>query len=149
MSYGSAQGVAEFASTWTDNGYFLDPDAYQPGTNPSLETVERWLEQYSNLMDLTLGGQGFENPVTDPRALSVIDMKVNKAVADLVALSHEKGRLFADRFQASGQDGSAILEREFMAWVIARINDFESWGIPRIIDQVRGSAFSVPATRQL
>lgn len=155
MPYGSAQGVAEHASTWTDDGAFLDADAYQPGTIPSLETVERWIEEVSDLMDLALAGEGFTTPVINSmsdkaaQALRILGAKVNVAVADLVKLQHDKGRLFTDRFRETGEDGSAILEREFVTWVKKRVNNFEAFGIPRIIDQAEGTSYSVPAGRQL
>ncbi len=149
MAYGSPEAVAAFASTWTDNGEWKDPDLYGDGaTNPTLEQVEEWLDEVSVLMDLALAGEGFTVPVTHVSAVKALGLKVSALVADLVHLVHDKGRLFSDRLQETGTNPTSLIERDISSWVTRRVNAFEAFGIPRKIDYPIGGAYSVPAARQ-
>lgn len=143
MAYGSATGVAAFASTWTNAGVF------DTTTSPTLATVTTWLDQVSELMNISLSQQGFGIPVTQEDAKKALDLKVNILVADLVKLQHNKGRLFSDRIRESGEDPFTIIERELLTWVTKRINALEAYGIPRDIDYESNQAYSVPMGRQL
>lgn len=156
MAYGSPEQVAELATLWTDGGEFKNPDicSDEPGTHPTLTTVEGWLEDVSDLIDLSLGEYGFSFPVTADmsqhaeKMIRILDMKASALVADLVHLSHDTGRLFSDRIRESGEEASTILERELLAWVKKRINSIEAFGIPRVLDQAEGNSYSVPSGRQ-
>lgn len=157
MPYGSPEQVADLATLWTDDGEFKDPDLVYdlPGTSPTLSTVELWLEQVSDLMDLALAQSGFRFPVTPDlstyaeKAIRILDLKVSAFVADLVHLRHDTGRLFQERFRESGEDASSILERELNIWVSKRINSLEGFGIPRTFEAgEEGSSYSVPSSRQ-
>ena len=46
-SYGTTAGVAALARTWTVDGEFQNADACADieGTNPTLDTVENWINQ--------------------------------------------------------------------------------------------------------
>ncbi len=145
--YGNAAGVAGFARTWTDNGAFLDSDAYVTGTNPSLTQVEEWLEQVSQMVDVAFANSGFSVPVTAPAVLKAIDAKVNAMVADLVHLVHNKGRLLSDRIVESGRSPEEVLESDIMRWVASRVTGFEAMGVPRTVNESSQSAFSVQLTR--
>jgi hypothetical protein len=147
--YGSAAGVAALAKTWTDNGSFIDPDVYGDGGTPTtLSEVLTWLEQVSVLMDIALSEQGFSVPVTHASVIKALGLKVEALVADLVHLSHGKGRLFSDRIQESGVAPQTILERELHAWVKGRINAFEAYGISRSVDLDSNQAYSIQPGRQ-
>ena len=150
MAYGSPAGVAALAKTWTNNGEFIDPDAYGEGGTPTtLAEVTEWLDQVSALMDTALAEQGFRVPVSHVDVVKLLDLKVNALVADLVNLSHGKGRLLSDRIQQSGEAPSTILERELLAWVKGRINALEAYGIFRIVDLDANQAYSIQPRRQL
>lgn len=150
MAYGSPAGVAALAKTWTEEGEFLDPDAYGEGGTPTtLSEVTDWLDEVSVLMDTSLAEQGFAIPVTHVDVVKMLGLKVNALVADLVALSHSKGRLMSDRIQERGESPTTILERELLAWVKARVNALEAYGIPRVIDLDQAQAYSVQPGRQL
>lgn len=148
MAYGSPEGVAALARTWTIDGEFLDPDLYEEGTNPTLERVEEWLDQVSVIVDLDLANHGFTVPVSHIEVKKAIDLKVNAIVADLVHLVHSKGRLFSDRIQESGVSPQTIIERDLAAWIKAQINAFEAYGIPRIVDLESMQAYSIKMTRE-
>jgi hypothetical protein len=147
MSYGSAAGVAGFARTWTDNGAFVDADVYVTGTNPSLEQVEEWLEQVSQMVDVAFANEGFTVPVIETKVLKAIDAKVNAMVADLVHLSHHKGRLFSNRIVESGWSAEQVLESELTKWVAGKATGFQAMGVPRVINESSQSSFSVQMTR--
>ena len=149
MSYGSASGVAALAKTWTDNGAFIDPDIYGEGGTPTtLAEVSSWLEQVSVFMDIALANQGFAVPVSHVDVKKALDLKVSSIVADLVHLSHGKGRLLSERIQTSGEDALTIVEREILSWIKGRVSAFEAYGIPRVIDLDNTQAYSIPMARQ-
>lgn len=149
MTYGSPAGVASLARTWTDNGSFIDPNAYQDGTPTTLTEVQAWLEEVSQIVDVAFANEGFAVPVTLSTVLKAIDSKVNAMVADLVHLAHNKGRLLADRIVDSGRSAESVLESEVAAWVSKKANGFEAMGVPRTIQKGSQQAYSVPMGRQL
>jgi hypothetical protein len=152
-NYGSPEGVAALAKTWTDAGEFKDPDLYGLGGTPTtLSEVVSWLEELSSFMDAALAEQGFAVPVDPsdyPAVARMLDLKVNALVADLVQFAHSKGRLLSDRIQQSGESSSTVLEREILSWVKSRINALEGFGIPRIVDLEANQAYSIQPRRQL
>lgn len=149
MTYGSPSGVASFARTWTNDGVFLDPDAYQDGTPTTLTEVENWLEEVSQIVDVAFANERFIVPVEEPTVLKAINAKVNSMVADLVHLAHEKGRLFSDRIQSSGKSSEAILESEIASWVSSKADGFEAMGVlRRSAGKSSQSSYSVPMGRQ-
>jgi len=88
MSYGSAAGVAGLARVWTLDGGWVDPvDAYNiRGTNPSLTTVESWLDNVSDQMDTCLQANWFNTPIIEadsPTAFGSVSQYVNELVANL------------------------------------------------------------------
>lgn len=149
MAYGSAEGVAALAKTWTDNGEFKDSSLYESATPTSLSEVEEFLEQVSAFVDIALAGEGFTVPVSHVDVKKAIDLRVNALVSDLVHLQHDKGRLYSDRIQETGTPVMTIIERELLTWVKSRSNAFENLGIPRVIDLDSNQGYSIPATRQL
>lgn len=149
MAYGSPDGVAALASTWTDDGEFKDTTLYEEETTPSLAQVTAWLSQVSAFMDIALAGEGFSVPVSHIQVLEAIDLKVNTIVADIVHLQHNKGRLFSDRIRETGEDPFTIIERELLSWVKKRANALENLGLIRVIDLDSNQAYSVPMGRQL
>lgn len=147
MAYGTAADVAGMSRTWTDNGSFVDPDAYLSGTNPTLTQVEAWIEQISVMMDLALANNGFTVPVTEAAVLPALGAKVAAFTSDLVHLAHSKGRLFSDRIQESGKDPLSIIDKDVNAWVQRNVTGLEAMGVPRIVNESDQAAFSVAMTR--
>jgi hypothetical protein len=147
MAYASASDVAGLARTWTENGEFLDPDAYTSGTNPTLAQVDAWLEQISVMMDLALANHGFAVPVTEELVITVLGAKVAAFTADMVHLAHSKGRLFSDRIQESGQDPMSIIDKDVNNWVQRNVVGLEAMGVPRLVNESDQTAFSVAMTR--
>lgn len=147
MAYGTAADVAGLARTWTENGEFLDPDAYVSGTNPTLVQVNAWLGQISVMMDLALANHGFAVPVTQQQVIQALGAKVAAFTADLVHLSHSKGRLFSDRIQESGVDSLSIIDKDVNAWVQRNVTGLEAMGVPRTVNESDQAAFSVAMTR--
>ena len=80
-SYGTVEGVAALAHTWTTDDSFWDADAYTEATNPSLTTVINWINQISAILNTALQKYGFTVPLVTDRA------KLNAAsiVEELVA----------------------------------------------------------------
>lgn len=148
MPYGSAAGVASRARTWTRSGTFIDPDVYQNGTPTTLTEVTDWLAEISQTVNVAFENEGFVTPVTLATVLESINGKVNAAVADLVHLAHNKGRLFSDRIQQSGKSGEDIVKSELVRWVQDNANGFEAMGVPRRVQKGSQQAYSVPMTRQ-
>ena len=147
MSYGSPEGVAAFARAWTDNGSFTDPDAYTPGTNPTLAQVETWLNAVSTLVDLALASEGFTVPVIEPRALPAVDEIVNALVSDLVHAANSSGRFFTERVLESGKSALAIINADILAWTVAHTDGLVALGVPHSINEGDKGTFSVQMTR--
>jgi hypothetical protein len=147
MAYGTPAGVAGYARTWTSNGEFLDPDLYQDGTNPTLEQVTTWLTQVSYMFDISLANFGFSVPVVVVEVKSAISAKVETLVADLCHLAHDKGRLFSDRVQTTG-DIMTIIAKDINNWIEQNATGIEAMGVPRIVDLGSQSAYSVPMMKQ-
>jgi len=147
MPYGSAEGVAAFARSWTDNGEFLDPDVYIEGTNPTLTQVETWLEAVSVMVDLALGSEGFTVPVTQESAIKALHQIVNTLVADLCHAANSSGRFFTERVLESGKSSMAIINADILAWVKAHTDGLIAMGVPHTINEGDQGAFSVQMTR--
>ena len=145
--YGTAAAVAGLARTWTDNGVFVDPDAYVTGTNPTLAQVGIWLEEISAMMDIALANEGFVVPVTQQQVVKALGAKVSAFAADLAHLAHSKGRLFSDRIQESGVDPMSIIDRDVHSWVKRNLTGIEAMGVPRSTNESDQSSFSVPMNR--
>lgn len=150
MAYGNAAGVASHTRAWTDNGLFVDPDenAGIKGTPTTLTEVDTWLSQVSQMVDVALAGLGFTVPVTVTTVTPVIASKVETAVADLVKLSHGKGRLFSERIQGAGKSGEAVIESEIVTWASSKALGFEAMGVPRVKPKDTHTTFAGSVVRR-
>lgn len=147
MEYGSAEGVAALARVHTDNGEFIDPDVYIEGTNPTLTQVQTWLEEVSTYVDLALGSEGFEIPVTQESAVKALNGIVNALVSDLVHAANSSGRFFTERMLESGKTPMAIINADIISWVTAHTDGLVAMGVPHTINEGDQGAFSVQMTR--
>ena len=140
MSYGSVEGVAAIASTWTRGGEFFDADLVYnvPATNPPLATVETWLLSMSAYMDAALKDAYFVTPLTEDFEVSfeVVNQQVNMLVADLVAARNQQGRFFTERIDGyrSATQGAnwSNIQVELIDWVKANAEKFLAEGVPQI-----------------
>lgn len=147
MAYGSTDGVAAFARTWTDNGSFTDPAGDDAGTNPTLTQVDTWLEAVSVMVDLALGSEGFTVPVVQESAVKAIGEIVNALVSDLVHASNSSGRFFTERVLETGKGALAIINADILAWVVAHTDGLVAMGVPHAVDEGDQGGFSVQMTR--
>jgi hypothetical protein len=150
MAYGTQQNVAALARTWTRNGEWFDTDVYVSETNPSLTQVEEWIDQITVMLDIALANNYFIVPVIQADVIKALSAKVEALTADLCHLAHNKGRLFSDRIQQSGQDPMFVIDKDLAAWVKSHAVGLEAMGVPRVdTNQAGPSDYSVPMSRQV
>jgi len=130
-SYGSAEGVAAFSGTWTNDGEFLDATVYVAASNPTLTTVETWIDEVSAMLNTALGNYGFETPLTSSKSLLVAGAIVNRLVSDLVDFARSKGRFLSSGFEKSGMSIFQALMNDLDAWVLVYAPGIEANGDPR------------------
>lgn len=134
--YGSIEGVAALATTWTQDGEFVETgNIYLPeGTNPPLETVEEWLTSVRSFMDLALMEQYFVIPVSSsvsPTAHRAISEYVNSLAADLVAARNSHGRFFTDAAQNSPLTRWAQIQKDLKEWVAEHADALAADNVPQ------------------
>lgn len=110
-SYGTAAQVAALTRRLTNNG------AYDTTTNPTLATVESWIDQVSATLNVALAGAGFAVPVSQADAVSALSAVVTEAVADLALAANSAGRFFTDRALERGVAPMKVIRHEMSAWV--------------------------------
>lgn len=131
-SYGTAEGVAALASTWTDAGVFQDTDAYITETNPSLTTVVRWIDQVSGMLNTALAGYGFATPLTTTKSVLAADSVVEGIVSDLARYVNQKGRFASDKFQGNASFVWRQIREDLDIWVKEYAPGIEANGDPRV-----------------
>lgn len=133
MAYGTVGDVADLAKIWTNNGEFLDPDLYDNGaTNPTLSTVERWIDKVSASMDVALSNQGFIVPVEVPTAVETISLMVVSLVTDLVNNANSSGRFHTEKAVERGQAPMVVIRKDLTDWVVENTPGLVNLGVPRI-----------------
>ena len=130
-SYGTLEGTAALARTWTTDDTFLDADVYQDGTNPSLTTVENWIDQVSAILNLALSKYGFNVPITTPRGVLAAASIVETITADLAAYANSKGRFMTEKFQDRGISVWRAIREDLDAWVLEYAPGLEQDGAER------------------
>lgn len=130
-SYGTPEGVAALAMTWTSDGEWLDATIYVDATNPSLETVITWIDQVSAMLNTALENQGFQTPLTVPRSILAASHIVEGIVSDLARYVNQKGRFFSDKFAASGVSLWQTIRNDLKEWALEYAPGLESDGNPR------------------
>lgn len=131
MAYGTVQGVAAHAKTWTRGGAFYNASASPlvAATKPSLSEVETWLGQISDMFDRAMSNEGFVTPVTAVKSVNLMTLEVERIVADLCDRSNNIGRLAQDRVLHIGY--MKVLGNEVRAWVLEGATGFENDGVAR------------------
>ncbi len=110
-SYGSVEGVATLARSFTNNGEFDNT------TNPTYEQVEGWIDELSGEMNVCLAGAGFVIPVTQDDAKTAIRSIIQEGAAELCRAANSAGRFFTDRALEAGTDPKRAIRREIAGWV--------------------------------
>src|ERR1043165_6310584 len=130
-SYGTVEGVAALAHTWTTEDTFLNEDAYVEATNPSLTTVINWINQISAILNTALAKYGFVVPVATDRGKLVAASIVEELVADLVAYANSKGRFLTEKFTDKGISVWRAIRDDIDAWVLEYAPGLEQGGEQR------------------
>ena len=130
-SYGTPEGVAALAGTWTNGGIFNDADAYTEASNPSLTNVVLWIDQVSGILNTILATYGFNPPLTKPNSLLAADFIVNRITADLVDYARSKGRFVSAGFVKGGMSVWQAVMNDISAWVQENAPGLEANGEDR------------------
>ena len=97
-SYGTPSDVAALARVWTNNGAWVNPvpDYAIRGTNPTMTTVQDWLDNVSAQMNVALGSQFFKTPI-DPDESPNTYKAVTQYVVSLVSeMCHQANNIDRD-----------------------------------------------------
>lgn len=129
-SYGTVLGVAALARRWTNAAGTFDTT-----TKPTLAQVESWIDQNSGTINVTLAGCRYTTlPITEGTVVFSFASFVNQITADMVAGSHDIGRLGPTSL--SNNRGRIhtmyrIVAGEVSEWIRDQCDAFEYMGIPR------------------
>lgn len=134
--YGTVEGVEALATTYTENGVFVDPDPVYDveGSNPPLTTVIDWLDSVSAFMNMALMEEYFIPPVelsVSPNSYKAISEYVNSLVADLVAARNSHGRFFTDAAQNSPMTRFAQIQKDLKEWVAQHADALAADNVPQ------------------
>ncbi|HEY4692537.1 MAG TPA: hypothetical protein VIH16_03815 [Bellilinea sp.] len=124
-SYGTPTEVAALTRRYTTNG------TYDITTNPTLETVEGWIDSVSATLNVLLAEVGFAVPVTQATAKKALAGIVVEAVADLCHAANSAGRFFTDRMLERGKSPMQIIRVEMADWVQEHAAGLEAVGVAR------------------
>ena len=124
-SYGSAAGVGVYVTLYTNNGVF------DTTTNPTIATVESWLDEVSAIANTALASNGFSVPLTQADAVLSLQGIINQHVADLCHAMHSTGRFFTDRALSFGMSPMNVIRKELLDWVISNAAGLEALGATR------------------
>jgi hypothetical protein len=131
--YGTVQQVADLAKMWTNDGAFYDAgDLYIDETNPSLATVQGWIESLSRQFDVALANQWFVIPVdpaVNPEAYTAISQYVVSLVADLVHAANSSGRFFTERAVERGVSPMKAILSDISNYVQQNSDGFVGMGL--------------------
>lgn len=134
-SYGDADQVAAFTRRYTNAG------SYDTTTNPTLATVEGWIDSVSATLNVILSGSGFTIPITQEDAARDCAGIVTGAVADLCHAANSAGRFFTERALERGVSPLRVLRQEMADWVDAQADGLEMLGATRTQTSAGGIAF--------
>lgn len=110
-SYGTAAQVAALTRRVTKAGVF---DAT---TNPTLTTVEGWIDQVSAMVNMSLAASGFSIPVSQADAAKALAAVVVEAVADLTLSANSAGRFYTEKALERGLSPLRVIRTEIAQWV--------------------------------
>lgn len=106
MAYCVDSDVAALVGNRTNGGMFDD------NTQPTLDQVNSWINQVSAIADVAFAAEGFTVPITNATVISVLQLYVAAAVADLVQYTNSAGRFFAEQQLQSTRNPIAVITSE-------------------------------------
>jgi hypothetical protein len=131
-SYGTVEGVAALAHTWTTDDTFLDANPpYEEATNPSLTSVINWINQVSAVLNTAMKKYGFVVPITTARGQLAAASIVEQLVADLCGYANSKGRFLSERFTQQGYSIWRAIRNDLDGWVLEYAPGLEQDGADR------------------
>lgn len=125
MAYGTDSDVAALVPMWTNEGSF------DGTTLPTLDQVNSWINQVSAVADLSMRNAGFTVPVTEPTTVSVLQLFVTTAVADLVAYTNKAGRFYETQQLGSSRNPLSVVTAELKTLVESLASGLEAAGADR------------------
>jgi hypothetical protein len=127
-SYGSAAQVAALSRRFTNNG------VYDGTTNPTLSTVEGWIDQISATLNVSLAAGGFAIPITQADCVSALSAVVVEAVAELCRYANSTGRFYTERALENGIAPMKVIRNEMRGWVEDQTQGFIALGAEHIAE---------------
>lgn len=134
-SYGSTGDVAGRSP-----GPYVDASThlFTTSTNPTLATVETYIDEISAVMNVALAGAGFAIPVTQADAKKAIASCTNDLAADMASASNSAGRFFTERALNGGLSVMAQIRKDIKQWV-----DDNAFGLAALGATRTSSEFSI------
>jgi hypothetical protein len=126
-SYGTAAQVAALARRLAN----ATTGAFDANTNPTLATVESWIDTVSATLNVSLAGVGFSIPIAQEDAKAALASIVVEAVADLAMFANNGGRFFTDQALARGVSPMKVIRSEMAQWVEDQADGLELLGANR------------------
>ena len=127
-SYGSTSDVAARSpGPYTDASTHL----FTASTNPTLTTVETYIDEISAITNVTLAEMGFTVPVSQTDAKKAIASMVNDLASDMTSASNSAGRFFSERALNGGLSIMAQVRKDIKEWVQTSTNGLEALGATR------------------
>ena len=127
-SYGTAAGVAQYATIYTIAGVFT------AATNPTEQTVVNWIDQLSETFNAALGAYGFATPVTNARAVTILKSTVEQLAGDLCQAANSAGRFFTDKALQSGVSPWVAVQKNIFEWAKMYASGLEQLGASRSVN---------------
>lgn len=125
-SYGTPEGVAALASSWTMEGEWLDADVYTASTQPTLTTVVSWIDQVSAMLNNALKNYGFVVPLTNARNVLDANFVVNGVVSELARYANNR-----EQNKPSMLEVMKLISDYLNSWVLEYAPGIETNGDPR------------------
>lgn len=129
-AYGSVAGVAALRPNWATGAGTFDGT-----TNPTLTTVETWIDQISSMINSKIGTMGFVTPISSveyPQITSQLDLFVNLEVADILDSMRGAGRI-GSQLTARGFTGSlyGIISADVSTYLSGVAEGWEQTGLAK------------------
>jgi len=124
-SYGSAADVAALCRVYTISGSFTT------ATNPTLVSVESFIDQISAIANTSLAAQGFNVPITQTDGKLAVSSMVVQIVSDMAHAANSAGRFFSERALEGGWSIMATIRKDINAWVAENAAGLDALGCSR------------------
>ncbi len=132
-SYGSSADVADLTTRFTNAGSF------DTTTNPTLATVEKWIDKVSATLNVLLAEQGFAVPAKQADVVETLGLFVITQVADLVNYTNSTGRFFSDKNMTQGP--WKVIQKEASDFIAEHAEGLAKLGASRTTNGLDGLDF--------